>query len=693
MDIRAFLSSSKSSESSQTSTTSTSKRAIDDSSTSQSSSKRKFVRSWLKDFTWLTYDSEGNRMFCKFCRDNPTCSDSSSTFVSGSQNFKIESVRSHETSTGHTRCVAAAKVSENPQLAPLPRALLSMSKEVSQKMERLFDIAYFVAKREMPFTSFPHLCKLEMKHGVELGNTYINDKACKTFVTAIAGQLKHELSSKLQSSKFISVMADSACDVGVREVEDVYACHLVKGEIENSFVGLKACENSKAPGIKAAVETAMTEVCRDWKEKTVALGADGANVMLGEISGVYGLLKQEIPHIIKVHCVAHRLELSFADTLSDVPVLKDVKEMLQGIWKHYHYSAKAVRELKELAESMEVRAYKAIKADGTRWVPHMQRALNILLSKNFQVVVLHFQHTSQARDASNQMQGRAVNYSKKFTSYKFVAIMHLLLDIVDALSKVSLSFQEDGITISRVQDNLTALLAKLESFKERPGQQLNSFLTEVGDGNTFKGIELQRDADRQAINAIQASAVNAAMTFIQERFEGMETDPVLSAAAVLTNHRGWPVTDRHRLLLHGENEIQTLHGHFQVPLEQHNFSLHDCLDEWMSLKFHVQRVRAELELRQSEFWKNKFMFCKDDYPNLLILVELCLVIPCQTACCERGNSCMNRIMTDWRSTLNVSTIDELMRIAISGPSHEDYTAVLAVGLEESERSRRPTLMD
>lgn len=66
----------------------------------------------------------------------------------------------------------------------------------------------------MSFTSFPHLCKLEMKHGVELGNTYINDKACKTFVTAIAGQLKHELSSKLQSSKFVSVMADSAGDVG-----------------------------------------------------------------------------------------------------------------------------------------------------------------------------------------------------------------------------------------------------------------------------------------------------------------------------------------------------------------------------------------------------------------------------------------------------------------------------------------------
>lgn len=132
--------------------------------------------------------------------------------MSGSQNFKIESVRSHQSSTGHTH-VAAAKVAENPQLVPLPRTLLSMSEEVSQKMERLFDIAYFVAQTEMPFTSFPHLCKLEMKHGVELGNTYINDKAYKTFVTSIAGQLKHELSSNLQSSKFISVMADSAYDV------------------------------------------------------------------------------------------------------------------------------------------------------------------------------------------------------------------------------------------------------------------------------------------------------------------------------------------------------------------------------------------------------------------------------------------------------------------------------------------------
>ena len=241
-----------------------------------------------------------------------------------------------------------------------------MTEEVANKMEMLFDIAYFVAKREMPFTSFPHFCILEKKHA-EFSSTYMNDKACKTFVTYISEQLKHELPNKLQVSKFFSVVAESASDVGVRKVEDVYVCHLIDGELVNSSVGLKACENSKAPGIKAAIDTAMAELCRDWKDKTVALGADGtAQLCWRKLEWCLCTIKHEIPDIINVHYIAHRLELSFADTPSAVPILQEAKEMLQGLRKQYHYSLKAVYELKEIAENMGVRAYKAVKAIGTR---------------------------------------------------------------------------------------------------------------------------------------------------------------------------------------------------------------------------------------------------------------------------------------------------------------------------------------
>ena len=122
------------------------RKGSDEGDTSQSggsSGKRNFVRSWTKDFPWLEYD--GEKMRCKPSCSRTTESDSSSVFVTGSTNFKIESIRSHEKSNGHNIAVAAIKFAENLRLAPLPWVLSTMSQDVAQKLERLFDIAYFVA--------------------------------------------------------------------------------------------------------------------------------------------------------------------------------------------------------------------------------------------------------------------------------------------------------------------------------------------------------------------------------------------------------------------------------------------------------------------------------------------------------------------------------------------------------------------
>ena len=222
--------------------------------------------------------------------------------------------------------------------------------------------------------------------------------------------------------------------------------------------------------------------------------------------------------------------------------------MLQGIWKHYHYSPKAIRELKELAESMQVRAYKAVKADGTRWLPHLKRALDIVLLKNYYMVVSHLQHTLQARDASITMQGRASNYCKKLVSYmyKFLLFLNLLFDsIVTAISKLSLQFQEDKMSISQLQDKVNVLSSTLESFKVRAGEHLNSFQQEVGDGNLYKGLNLTRsERDTASFASNEDEIINKATAFITERFQGLSDDPILRGASTLTDHKSRPVNNR-----------------------------------------------------------------------------------------------------------------------------------------------------
>lgn len=72
------------------------------------------------------------------------------------------------------------------------------------------------------------------------------------------------------------------------------------------------------------------ESVEGWKTKTVAFGSDGAAVMVGAKKGVATLLKADIPHVISIHCVAHRLELAAMDSIKDEPEMKRVSDMLIG---------------------------------------------------------------------------------------------------------------------------------------------------------------------------------------------------------------------------------------------------------------------------------------------------------------------------------------------------------------------------
>ena len=81
---------------------------------------------------------------------------------------------------------------------------------------------------------------------------------------------------------------------------------------------------------------------------------------------------------------------------------------------------------------------KPTKADGTRWVPHFLRAIEVLLGKNYKVIVAQFVHTAQANDSSGEIQGRAKNFHKKLTSYRFLQYSHLLFDTALEISKDSL---------------------------------------------------------------------------------------------------------------------------------------------------------------------------------------------------------------------------------------------------------------
>lgn len=56
---------------------------------------------------------------------------------------------------------------------------------------KLFNTAYYIAKNERPFSDFNQLCTLQVKNGVTLAETYLNDKCCREFIETISEVMEH----------------------------------------------------------------------------------------------------------------------------------------------------------------------------------------------------------------------------------------------------------------------------------------------------------------------------------------------------------------------------------------------------------------------------------------------------------------------------------------------------------------------
>ena len=78
------------------------------------------------------------------------------------------------------------------------------------------------------------------------------------------------------------------------------------------FVAVKLLPKPDAVNTVTAVIDALESGCElaDWKLRLVGLSADGVAVNMGSRSRAAKRLKDLSPHLVSVHCCAHRLELS-----------------------------------------------------------------------------------------------------------------------------------------------------------------------------------------------------------------------------------------------------------------------------------------------------------------------------------------------------------------------------------------------
>ena len=160
------------------------------------------------------------------------CKNYNPSFVNGSTNFRKSAVKDYANTMMHSEAEKFDKIEKAKEvgekyvtkLTPTGPTKIGESFEKSGSMtdaqkecfEKLFHVAYSVARRGRPYTDFMDIIELEKLHNVKFfpGGSYENELACCDFINSYASLIFNEkVREKLLKRCFISILCNGSTDL------------------------------------------------------------------------------------------------------------------------------------------------------------------------------------------------------------------------------------------------------------------------------------------------------------------------------------------------------------------------------------------------------------------------------------------------------------------------------------------------
>ena len=119
--------------------------------------------------------------------------------------------KQHRVAMNHMKKASGAPITE---YSPIARGLLNMDKATQDSINKKFNICYVMGKECLAFAKYPALHELEVRHSVDLGQSYKTKNSASVFSHYIAEGQRQELLEALSTCHFYSFLMDGSTDRG-----------------------------------------------------------------------------------------------------------------------------------------------------------------------------------------------------------------------------------------------------------------------------------------------------------------------------------------------------------------------------------------------------------------------------------------------------------------------------------------------
>ena len=226
----------------------------------ESKRERPLLDSWKTGRPWLQFNTANKSMTCSVCTDfytdrqpggiNPNLK-GQHTFITGCTNRKISAVIDHEKSKYHEDAVKKTAAKEQSSSEVMNESAAGKTFNMLHQANRhriavLFRNAHAVIKQNKALTDYKWLCDLDRAKGVDVGNTYLNEKAALNFVNIIAGTEKEKTTNLVNDAKFFSFLMDGSTDITGDEQEAIYIRVANQGKVTERFLNIGTPESTRS---------------------------------------------------------------------------------------------------------------------------------------------------------------------------------------------------------------------------------------------------------------------------------------------------------------------------------------------------------------------------------------------------------------------------------------------------------------
>lgn len=523
--------------------------------------------------------------------------------------------------------------------------------------------------QELPKTMMP--CMVNFLKDMECPNvsnsstsgygTYLNQHAVDEMNESISTMLEEELLENIRNSTFCSIMLDESTDVSNSKRLVVYIRYINGYVGKTAYISNIELKDGTAESIFKAVHNCLKEKgLQENFSNVVAICTDGANVMVGCRNGVVTKIKEINKKIIGIHCLAHRLALCLSDASKSVSQISKFQDTLKSVFSYYSSSAVRLNRLQEIQDVLDEPMLKYTEPCSVRWLSVSSCVSVVLRTIDSLRAALEHDASLKTGDAA-----KAKGILKLVSEFSFVALVHIMMDILEPFTMLSKFLQNENLVLSSVTNMIVSTKESLEELQTTRGPHEEKKNSEL-QGNMFKKNKLTDPCNSQKLGLD-----NLKSTYISKVIEEMDRRFPPETLAMCSKFQ---CIEPSAIKANGE---KTDFGNTLIKDIVNQFCPEEEIDSAIAeYALFKKVVKNENMLDFGKFSEKFLREYSDTFPIISKIMKVALVLPVTSVPCERGFSTQNRIKSNFRNSLNNKNLDILMRISELGPEKLNETQVL-----------------